>query len=386
MITRRRLWPRLLSASYAMPPVIAPSPITATMWRWWSAPASRATAMPVGVGEDGGGVAVLDEVVAALLAARVARQAAGLAQLVEPVAAAGDDLVDVGLVAGVPQDRVRRRVEHPVQRQRQLDGAEVGAEVAAALGDRVDDEVADLARQVVELLVRQPAQVGRLVDPSSNMRSPTLPVIRWRCARRALTGLGMHDAACAAARRSRRSVFQRCRPKPTTIADAERAPARRPVEPVVVAGDDDAEQRGDGYSSHAMRRHRRRSSGQTATAHHAAQPMCMLGIAAYWLEIDAMALESTTTGRRTRRACRRSRTVVATRSAGMHALPMRPRRAAPHRARLVEQSRRHQREQREADDRERGRRPRALRRCGKTSGDGGKHDETPSVTTKWATP
>ena len=44
-----------------------------------------------------------------------------------------------------------RRFEHPVQRQRQLDGAEVGAEVAAVLGDRLDDEVADLAGQVVEL-------------------------------------------------------------------------------------------------------------------------------------------------------------------------------------------------------------------------------------------
>ena len=40
------LWPRLFSASYAMPPVIDPSPITATMWRCGSAPASRATARP----------------------------------------------------------------------------------------------------------------------------------------------------------------------------------------------------------------------------------------------------------------------------------------------------------------------------------------------------
>ena len=82
-------------------------------------------------------MAVLDEVVAALLAARVAGQPAGLAQLGEAGLAAGDDLVHVGLVAGVPQDGVGRRLEHPVQGERQLDGAEVGAEVAAGLGDRV---------------------------------------------------------------------------------------------------------------------------------------------------------------------------------------------------------------------------------------------------------
>ena len=36
----------LFSASYAMPPVIEPSPMTATMWRRGSVPASRATARP----------------------------------------------------------------------------------------------------------------------------------------------------------------------------------------------------------------------------------------------------------------------------------------------------------------------------------------------------
>ena len=62
-------------------------------------------------------MAVLDPVVLGLGPGRVARQPAGLAQLVEAVPAAGDDLVDVGLVAGVPQDDVVGRVEHPVQGQ-----------------------------------------------------------------------------------------------------------------------------------------------------------------------------------------------------------------------------------------------------------------------------
>ena len=62
----------------------------------------------VGVRQDGRGVAVLDEVVRALLAAEVAGQAARLAQLIELVLPAGDDLVHVALVPGVPQDRVGR--------------------------------------------------------------------------------------------------------------------------------------------------------------------------------------------------------------------------------------------------------------------------------------
>jgi hypothetical protein len=34
--------------------------------------------------------------------------------------------------------------------------------------------------------------------------------------------------------------------------------------------------------------HRRRSSGTSTNAHHVDQPMCMLGIAAYWLDTAAI--------------------------------------------------------------------------------------------------
>ena len=68
------------------------------------------------VAEGGRGVAVLDPVVLGLGARRVAGQPAGLAQGGELVLAAGDQLVDVGLVAGVPQDDVTRGVEDPVER------------------------------------------------------------------------------------------------------------------------------------------------------------------------------------------------------------------------------------------------------------------------------
>ena len=60
------------------------------------------------------------------------------------VAAAGQDLVRVRLVADVPEDLVPRGVEQRVERDRDLAGAEVGAEVAADLPHRVDQQLADL--------------------------------------------------------------------------------------------------------------------------------------------------------------------------------------------------------------------------------------------------
>ena len=62
-------------------------------------------------------------VVFALRALGEARQAVRLAQGADPVAAAGEDLVRVGLVAHVPDQPVARRVEHVMQRHRQLDDA-----------------------------------------------------------------------------------------------------------------------------------------------------------------------------------------------------------------------------------------------------------------------
>src|SRR5690606_4728714 len=60
----------------------------------------------VGVGQRGGGVRVLDQVMLAFGAAGVTGQAAALAQQVEPALPAGHDLVDIRLVAGVEQDAV----------------------------------------------------------------------------------------------------------------------------------------------------------------------------------------------------------------------------------------------------------------------------------------
>ena len=82
----------------------------------------------------------------------------------QALAATGEDLVRVGLVADVPEHLVARRVEQAVQRHSQLAGAEVGAKMAADLADRVDDVGAHLLRHLLQLSVVEAVQVGRAVD------------------------------------------------------------------------------------------------------------------------------------------------------------------------------------------------------------------------------
>ena len=78
--------------------------------------------------------------------------------------AAGQHLVHVGLVAGVEDDRVVRRVEDAVQREGELDHAEVGAEVPAGRSDLVDQEFTDFLCQIAQLRLRQVLQICGTAD------------------------------------------------------------------------------------------------------------------------------------------------------------------------------------------------------------------------------
>ena len=79
-------------------------------------------------------------------------------------AAAGEDLVRVGLVPDVPHEAVVRRVEHVVQRDRQLDGAEVRREVPARLRHGLQQERAQLARKRRQRFAFQRAKIGGFGD------------------------------------------------------------------------------------------------------------------------------------------------------------------------------------------------------------------------------
>ena len=129
-----------------------------------------------------------ERVVFALGALGEAGQAAAHAQRADAVAAAGEDLVRIGLMADVPDDAVARGVEHVMQRDRQFDHAEAGAEMAAGDGDRIDGLGAQFVGDLPELALvelaagRQGCGSGRggaswTVWTPNNLRDKLL--IRW---------------------------------------------------------------------------------------------------------------------------------------------------------------------------------------------------------------
>ena len=77
---------------------------------------------------------------------------------------AGDELVRVHLVAGVPDEAVLGEVEGQVQGEAEFDDAEVTGEVGGPRGHDPDEFVADLLRERLQLLVRELVQVRRGLD------------------------------------------------------------------------------------------------------------------------------------------------------------------------------------------------------------------------------
>ena len=152
--------PALWSASKATPPVSAPSPIDRDHLAVLADAAAHGLLDADRVGDRGRGVAGAHDVVLGLDDRAERGEAAVLADRVELVAAAGEHLVRVGLVADVPEHLVARRVEQAVERDGDLAGAEVGAEVAADLADRVDDQLAHLLGDLLQLVVVEPLRSG----------------------------------------------------------------------------------------------------------------------------------------------------------------------------------------------------------------------------------
>jgi hypothetical protein len=105
------------------------------------------------------------------------REALVLADRRQLVAAAREDLVRVGLVADVPQHLVARRVQEGVQAHRELRGPEVRAEVPADLAHRVDDVLADLLRDLLELLL---GEAWRSWGRSMRWRRRLIQWVVWR--------------------------------------------------------------------------------------------------------------------------------------------------------------------------------------------------------------
>ena len=129
---------------------------------------------------------IFDDIMLGLDAARVAGKPSARTQSRE-IVSAGEDLVHIGLVAGVKDDRIARAVEDAVQGDRQLHNAEIGAEMSAGLRNGLDEKVADLLRELGQLLCRERLDRGR----SGDVVQQTHGMGRsFRDCRGALTGAG----------------------------------------------------------------------------------------------------------------------------------------------------------------------------------------------------
>jgi hypothetical protein len=117
-----------------------------------------------GRGESRSGVPRSEGVVLALGAQHEAVEAARLADGLHAVQAAGEHLVDVGLMAHVEEQLVFRGVEDGVKGQGKLDDPEVRAQMTAGLRERLNEERANLLRQFVHLRKAQALEIGGRVD------------------------------------------------------------------------------------------------------------------------------------------------------------------------------------------------------------------------------
>ena len=110
-------------------------------------------------GDRGRGMARTERVEFGLAAFGEAGQTVLLPQGLDTIAAAGQNLVGVGLMADIPDQPVMRRLENVVKRHRQLDDAKAGAKMAARLRHRTNGRRAKLACQILEVALGQPAQI-----------------------------------------------------------------------------------------------------------------------------------------------------------------------------------------------------------------------------------
>ena len=137
-------------------------------------------------------------VVFALRALGEARETIGLAQGADAVAAPGEDLVGIGLMAHVPDQAIFGRVEGVMQRHRQFDDAKARAQMTTGDGHRADGLATQFVGDLRQFLLREFAQIRRQMDRveqggltlSHGWPHLLAPMARGECglAKRAATG------------------------------------------------------------------------------------------------------------------------------------------------------------------------------------------------------
>ena len=124
-------------------------------------------------GDRSGAVADAEGVVGRLLGPGERREPAQPAAGAEPVAAPGQHLVAVGLVADVPDDLVERGLVDVVQRDGELDHAEAAGEVALVARGVLDEELAQLGAELRQPFRLELPQVRGIVDCVEERAHPT---------------------------------------------------------------------------------------------------------------------------------------------------------------------------------------------------------------------
>ena len=115
-------------------------------------------------GQGGAGVSGAVAIVLALRPEKKAVQPLVLPHGADAIEPAGKHFVDVTLVADVEDKFVLRRFENAMQRDRQLDHAEVRTEMAAGLRQDFDQLVAHFLRELRQILFAQRFDVRRRMD------------------------------------------------------------------------------------------------------------------------------------------------------------------------------------------------------------------------------
>ena len=88
------------------------------------------------------------------------RESVRLLDRSQPVAAAGQHLVRIGLVPDIPDQPVLWSLEHIVQCNRQLDRAQACGKVASLAADCLDQVATQLFGDLRQVATRQRTQVG----------------------------------------------------------------------------------------------------------------------------------------------------------------------------------------------------------------------------------
>ena len=110
------------------------------------------------------GMARHEQIVGAFVRIRVAHQSAAGANRGKLAVAAGDELVRINLMAGVPNQAVAAEVERRVQGQAELDNAQVRSKMGRSIGDNFAQGVAHFAGELLQLRQRESLQVERRLN------------------------------------------------------------------------------------------------------------------------------------------------------------------------------------------------------------------------------